>query len=53
MYAIRSYYDQDAPCDQDLDATSWFPPGGTYDVDYTFPVLNGSWSKSLLLYWYE
>lgn len=44
---------QDAPCDQDLDATSWFPPGGTYDVDYTFPVRNGSWSKSLLLFWYE
>ena len=38
---------QDAPCDQDLDATSWFPPGGTYDVDYA-DVLGVADSKSKL-----
>jgi hypothetical protein len=42
-----------APCDQDLDATTWFPAGGTYDVDYDILVRSGSWSKSLVLYWYE
>lgn len=42
-----------APCDQDLDMTSHFPPGGTYDVDYNITPLNGSWSVSLVAYWYE
>ena len=44
---------EDAPCDQDLAATEWFPAGGTYDVDYNIQVRSGSWSKSLVLYWYE
>jgi hypothetical protein len=44
---------EDDPCDQDLDATSWLPPGGTYGVTYDLPVRNGSWSKSVTVYWYE
>ena len=43
----------DAPCDQDLDMTSSLAPGGTYDVDYNVLVRTGSWSVSLVAYWYE
>ncbi len=50
---IACHYDLDAGCDQDLDLTSAFPPGGTYDVDYDVLVNRGSWSVSLFLYWYE
>jgi hypothetical protein len=42
-----------APCDNDLDMTTAFPPGGTYDVDYDVQPKNGSWPVSLVLYWYE
>jgi hypothetical protein len=41
------------PCDQDLPMTEHFPPGGTYDVDYDVLVRTGSWSVSLVLYWYR
>jgi hypothetical protein len=44
---------KEAPCDQDLDMTANFPPGGTYDVGYDVLVQRGSWSISLALYWYE
>ncbi len=43
----------DDPCDQDLEATGWLPPGGTYEVGYEIVGINGSWSKSLVVYWYE
>lgn len=39
-------------CDQDIDLTSQFPPGGTYNVGYDVLVQRGSWSVSLVLYWY-
>ncbi|HEX4823486.1 MAG TPA: peptide-N-glycosidase F-related protein [Candidatus Polarisedimenticolaceae bacterium] len=39
-------------CDQDIDLTSQFPPGGTYNVSYDVLVQRGSWSVSLVLYWY-
>ncbi len=42
-----------APCDQDLDMSSHLLPGGTYDIDYNVTPLNGSWSISLVAYWYE
>jgi hypothetical protein len=42
-----------APCDNDLDMTTAFSPGGTYDVDYDVTPMNGSWPVSLVLYWYE
>ncbi|GEM_PF-1739409 len=44
---------KDAPCDQDLDMTAELPPGGTYQIDYNVTPLNGSWSVSLVAYWYE
>jgi hypothetical protein len=44
---------KDPPCDQDLDMTAHFPPGGTYDIGYDVLVKRGSWSISLALYWYE
>lgn len=44
---------KEPPCDQDLDMTGEFPPGGTYDVGYDVLVQRGSWSISLALYWYE
>ncbi len=43
----------DAPCDNDLDMTPFLAPGGTYDVDYNVTPRNGSWSVSLVAYWYE
>jgi hypothetical protein len=42
-----------APCDNDLDMTPFLAPGGTYNVDYNVTPLNGSWSVSLVAYWYE
>jgi hypothetical protein len=42
-----------APCDNDLDMTTEFPPGGTYDVDYDITPQNGSWPISMVMYWYE
>lgn len=41
-----------APCDQDMDMTSQFPAGGTYDVGYDVLVQRGSWAVSLVMYWY-
>ena len=43
----------DAPCDQDLLMTAHLRPGSTHDVDYNVTPLNGSWSVSLVAYWYE
>jgi hypothetical protein len=45
----------DDPCDQDLDLTSALAPGGTYDIKYWIDDIGngGSWSYSLILYWYE
>lgn len=41
------------PCDNDLDFTTELPAGGTYDIDYDVVPQNGSWSISLVLYWYN
>lgn len=41
------------PCDQDLNMTAQFPPGGTYNIGYDVLVKRGIWSISLALYWYE
>lgn len=49
-------HDPDAPgnpCDQDLDATAWLPPGETHDVLLQIDNVEGYWSKSLVVYWYE
>jgi hypothetical protein len=42
-----------APCDQDIDLTAEFPPGGTYEIGYDVLVQKGYWPVSLVLYWYE
>ena len=44
---------EEDPCDQDLEATGWLPPGETHDVLLEVVDINGSWSKSLVVYWYE
>ncbi len=42
----------DSPCDNDLDMTSQLAAGGTYNIDYDVLVNRGSWSVSLVMYWY-
>ena len=39
-------------CDQDIDLTAFFPPGSAHDVSYDVLVQRGSWSISLVAYWY-
>lgn len=41
-----------APCDQDIDLTSQLPAGSTSDLSYDVLVQRGSWTVSLVLYWY-
>lgn len=43
---------QNPPCDQDLNMTSQLAAGGTYNIDYDVLVQRGSWSVSLVMYWY-
>lgn len=50
---IACHYNQDQGCNQDLDATGWLPPGGTYNVTYDIIGITGSWPKSLVAYWYN
>lgn len=44
---------QNPPCDQDIDMTAFFPPGGTYNVEFRVLNQQGSWPASLVFYWYE
>ena len=39
-------------CDQDVDLTSQLPAGGSYDLGYDVLVQRGSWTVSMVLYWY-
>jgi len=41
------------PCDQDLPFTDLLTPGQAHDVEYEVVDVNGSWSRSLVLYWYD
>ena len=50
---IACHYNLDAGCDQDLDATAWLPPGGTYSIGYEILERHGSWAKSITVFWYE
>ncbi len=50
---IACHYNIDEGCDQDLDLTSSLAPGGSYDVEYEILDINGSWSRSLVVYWYH
>jgi hypothetical protein len=41
------------PCDQDIDLTHKLQPGAPHDLTWEIPINNGSWSKSLVVYWYD
>ena len=49
---IACHYDLDDGCDQDLDLSLSLIPGGTHDVQYEILGINGTWSRSLMVYWY-
>jgi len=40
-------------CDQDLPLTDLLTPGQPHDIEYEIDAINGSWSRSLALYWYD
>ena len=40
-------------CDQDRDLTGFFTPGASHGITWEIPIRNGSWSKSMMVYWYE
>lgn len=44
--------DHDPPCDQDHDLTTSLTPGATHNFTWEIPIVNGSWWKSLVVYWY-
>jgi len=46
---------ENEPCDQDIDANAWLPPGETHDFRYEVenPSAGSWWSFSSVLYWYE
>ncbi len=50
---IACHKNIDQGCDQDLDLTLSLVPGGTYDVEYQIEGINGTWSRSLVAYWYN
>jgi hypothetical protein len=41
------------PCSNDIDFTASLTPGATHDVTWEIPVVAGSWTKSVLFYWYD
>ncbi len=41
------------PCDQDINLTTFLPPGSTSDLSYDVLVQRGYWPISLVIYWYE
>ena len=43
------------PCEQDIDLTSVFASGGTFDVQYEINSIasGGSWANSLVIYYYR
>ena len=43
----------DAPCDNDIDFDAYTPAGGSYSIDYMVRPINGSWTVSLVAFWYE
>lgn len=46
---------ENEPCDQDFDATGWFTPGTTHDVNVNVRDMTpgAAWANSLVIYWYE
>jgi hypothetical protein len=50
---IACHDNLDDGCDQDLPFTHALTPGQLHDVEYEILNVNGSWSRSLVVYWYE
>jgi len=50
---IACHDDVEDNCDQDLPLTAPLTPGQSHDVEYEILGVNGSWSRSLVVYWYE
>lgn len=50
---IACHDNLDEGCDQDLDLTGTLTPGATHDIQYEIVNVNGSWSRSLVVYWYD
>ena len=50
---IACHDNLDEGCDQDLLLTSRLTPGASHDIQYQIVDVNGSWSRSLAVYWYD
>ncbi|MCH7779436.1 MAG: hypothetical protein IH848_01195 [Acidobacteria bacterium] len=50
---MACHYNLDEGCDQDLLFTSNLLPGQSHDIEYEILDINGSWSRSLVVYWYD
>jgi hypothetical protein len=50
---IACHDNLDEGCDQDLLLTDPMTPGESHDINYQILDINGSWSRSLVVYWYE
>lgn len=50
---IACHDNLDEGCDQDLPMTAAISPGVPHDVEYEVLNVNGSWSRSFVVYWYE
>ena len=46
-------HSSDPSCDQDIDLTHKMTAGMINDVSWEIPIVNGSWDKSLMVYWYD
>ena len=50
---IACHDNLDEGCDQDLAMTAAIFPGSSHDIEYQVIGVNGSWSRSLVVYWYN
>ncbi|MDH3629387.1 MAG: peptide-N-glycosidase F-related protein, partial [Acidobacteriota bacterium] len=50
---IACHDNLDEGCDQDLPMTGALTPGVSHDIEYMVQDVNGSWSRSLVVYWYN
>jgi hypothetical protein len=50
---IACHDNLDEGCDQDLVLTGPLTAGQSHDIGYEILEVNGSWSRSLVVYWYE
>jgi len=50
---IACHENLDEGCDQDLNLSGRMSPGQSHDVEYEVVDVNGTWSRSLVVYWYQ